>query len=313
MSLSIEEKYDLITRNLQEILGDPEILKQILAKRPLKIYWGTAPTGRIHIGYFVQLLKIADYLKAGCEVTILIADLHAFLDNLKSSWDELNKRSTYYIEIIKESLKSLNVNTEKLKFVRGTDFQLSKEYTMDVYKINSITTLSDAKHSGAEVVKQTNNPVMTSLLYSSLQSLDEEYLDVDAETSGIDQRKIFVYARKYLPRIGYRKRFHFMTPMVPGLRIIKNLEEKEIKKENLEELKEKIFKSLDKCDTKELLHEKLDEFLVEMKRSKDKTKNEIADKMSASKLDSKIDILDSKGSIRKKINRFRNRLCPRRS
>jgi tyrosyl-tRNA synthetase len=26
---------------------------------------------------------VADFLKAGCEVTILFADLHAFLDNMK--------------------------------------------------------------------------------------------------------------------------------------------------------------------------------------------------------------------------------------
>jgi tyrosyl-tRNA synthetase len=31
-------------------------------------------------------------------------------------------------------LKSLDVPLEKLRFIRGTDYQLSKEYTLDVYK-----------------------------------------------------------------------------------------------------------------------------------------------------------------------------------
>jgi len=31
-------------------------------------------------------------------------------------------------------LTSLQVPIEKLKFVRGTEYQLSKEYTLDVYK-----------------------------------------------------------------------------------------------------------------------------------------------------------------------------------
>lgn len=94
--LSPEDKLDLITRNLQvgqsnrhgrrqlhlsatwphqylehvhqqEVLGE-EKLKQVLQERELKVYWGTATTGRPHVAYFVPMSKIADFLKAGCEV-----------------------------------------------------------------------------------------------------------------------------------------------------------------------------------------------------------------------------------------------------
>lgn len=33
----------------------------------------------------------------------------------------------------------------------------------------------------------------------------------------LPQRKIFVFAEEYLPRLGYKKRAHLMNPMVPGL------------------------------------------------------------------------------------------------
>lgn len=66
--LSPEQKYELITRNLQEVLGGEEILK-ILNERDLKLYWGTAPTGKPHIGYYVPMSKIADFLTAGVEVS----------------------------------------------------------------------------------------------------------------------------------------------------------------------------------------------------------------------------------------------------
>lgn len=36
---------------------------------------GTATTGRPHCGYFVPSIKIAQYLAAGCDVTILLADI----------------------------------------------------------------------------------------------------------------------------------------------------------------------------------------------------------------------------------------------
>jgi len=46
-----------------------------------------------------------------------------------------------------------------------------------------------------------------------LQALDEEYLKVDAQFGGVDQRKIFTFSEKYLPQLGYGKRIHLMNPM----------------------------------------------------------------------------------------------------
>lgn len=139
----------------QEVLGEDK-LSAILKEREVKIYWGTATTGKPHVAYFVPMSKIADFLKAGCEVrgrgglshpgggfvatlrvpdpvsvppcqvTILFADLHAYLDNMKAPWELLELRTRYYENVIKAMLESIGVPLEKLKFVRGTDYQLSK-------------------------------------------------------------------------------------------------------------------------------------------------------------------------------------------
>ncbi|KAJ9584408.1 hypothetical protein L9F63_021246, partial [Diploptera punctata] len=215
-NLTSEEKYKYISRNLHEILGEDK-LKTLLKERDIKIYWGTATTGKPHIAYFVPMTKIADFLRAGCEVTILFADLHAYLDNMKAPWELLALRSEYYEHVIKAMLTSINVPLGKLKFVKGTDYQLSREYTLDVYRLSSVITEHDAKKAGAEVVKQVEHPLLSGLLYPGLQSLDEEYLHIDAQFGGVDQRKIFTFAEKYLPQLGYAKRIHLMNPMVPGL------------------------------------------------------------------------------------------------
>ena len=183
LSMSKAEKKALIVRNLQEVLGDDRIDK-VLAERDLKIYWGTATTGKPHIAYFVAMSKIADFLNAGCEVTILFADLHAYLDNMKAPWELLKLRTEYYEHSIKAMLESLGVPLDKLKFIRGTDYQLSKEYTMDVYRLSSLVTEHDARKAGAEVVKQSQHPLLSGLLYPGLQALDEEYLKCDAQFGG---------------------------------------------------------------------------------------------------------------------------------
>merc|ERR1711868_106679 len=151
-TLSVPEKKKIMFRNLQEVLGEDRI-DEILKTRDLKIYWGTATTGKPHIAYFVPMSKIADFLAAGCEVTILFADLHAYLDNMKAPWDLLKHRTEYYEQAIQGMLESIGVPLDKLKFVRGTEYQLSKEYTLDVYRLASLVTQHDAKKAGAEVVK----------------------------------------------------------------------------------------------------------------------------------------------------------------
>jgi tyrosyl-tRNA synthetase len=216
VSSEIQLKIDIINRHLQELIGD-EDLKRILSERNLKVYWGTAPTGRPSIGYFLPMIKVSDLLKTGAEVTILLANIHAYLDNMKSSWEVLEYRLEYYQLLIKSILQRLGTPLENLKFITGTDYQLTPDYTLDMYKIATMTTVASVKGAGAEVVKQVDNPVLGGMLYPILQALDEEYLNVDAQLGGIDQRKIFMFAREYLPKLGYKKRIHMLHPLIPGL------------------------------------------------------------------------------------------------
>lgn len=108
-------------------------------------------------------------------------------------------------------------DVKKLKFVLGSSYQRNPEYCMDLYKMAAVVSEHDAKKAGAEVVKQTGNAPLSGLLYPILQVLDEQYLDVDVQFGGVDQRKLFTAAKEWLPKLGYRQRAHIMNPMVPGL------------------------------------------------------------------------------------------------
>jgi len=212
--MSVEERLTLVTRNLQEVIGENE-LKEKLSQKEFSVYWGTMPTGSISIAYFFPMMKVADFLKAGLRVKILLADLHAALDSVP--WEILEKRYKYYERMITLILETIGVDTKKLEFVKGSDLQLQKGYFHDLLKLSTTTTINDAKHSAAEVVKLGDNPKMSGIIYPLMQALDEEYLKVDAQFGGVDQRKIMVYAREYLPKIGYKPRIELMNPMIRGL------------------------------------------------------------------------------------------------
>lgn len=114
-------------------------------------------------------------------------------------------------------LESVGVSTEKLQFVLGRSYQKSPQYIIDVYKLSSLVSEHDAKKAGAEIVKQSDNAPLSGLLYPILQCLDEEHLSVDAQFGGLDQRKLFIAAKEWLPKIGYKQRAHLINPLIPGL------------------------------------------------------------------------------------------------
>ena len=113
--------------------------------------------------------------------------MHAFLDNLKAPLDLVSHRTKYYECILQAVFSSLGIPTSKLTFVKGSDYQLNRDYTLDCYKLSTLVTEHDAKKAGAEVVKQVESPLLSGLLYPGLQALDEQYLGVDFQFGGVDQ------------------------------------------------------------------------------------------------------------------------------
>lgn len=215
--MDAQEKFELIKRNTEEIVQEDELLKLLKTKKKPVAYIGNAPTGRIHIGYFFWLSKVADFLKAGLTFKILLADIHAHLDDQKAPWELLDYRVEYYKEVFTGMLEALKIDTKNLEFVRGSDFQLQKDYTLDMYRLSAINTFSRCKRAASEVVRFGDQPKLSGFIYPILQTLDEQYLDVDIQFGGMDQRKILMFARENLPKIGYKQRIEIMNPMMPGL------------------------------------------------------------------------------------------------
>lgn len=211
-------RLELIKRNTEEIVTDDELEKLLKEKKQPSAYIGMACTGKIHIGYFVPIIKIRDFLKAGFKFKILIADLHAHLDDRKAPFELLDKRVRYYKEVLTAMLKSVKVDIKNLEFVKGSDFQLERDYVRDMLRLSAWNTLTRCRRAAAEVVRFGDEPKLSGFIYPIMQALDEEYLKVDCQYGGIDQRKLLMFARENLPKLGYKPRIEIMTPMLPGLK-----------------------------------------------------------------------------------------------
>lgn len=58
---------------------------------------------------------------------------------MKAPWELLELRVQYYEQVIKAMLESIGVPLDKLKFVKGTDYQLSRSVLVQL--LLSVATL----------------------------------------------------------------------------------------------------------------------------------------------------------------------------
>jgi hypothetical protein len=132
-----------------------------------------------------------------------------------------------------EVVKQVRIFIFKLKFLnfyfyviicRPSDSTVSEDAGIEPKTVATLALTARCAritHVPTKYTVQVSHPLLSGLLYPGLQALDEEYLGVDAQFGGVDQRKIFTYAEKYLPSLGYAKRAHLMNPMVPGTVLMK--------------------------------------------------------------------------------------------
>jgi len=210
------DRLDLVTRHTAEVVTEAE-LESLLAEGSPSAYIGYAPTGEMHIGHFTTMRKLADFLRAGVDVTVLVADLHAHLDDEKSPFELLDARSTYYRIAIEGMIDAAGGNPEEVEFVRGTDFELDEEYALELYRMLAETTISRAQRAASEVVRESESPNLGGLVYPLMQSLDVKALEADIAYGGIDQRGIYMLSREILPDHGWTEPVCVFAPLLAGL------------------------------------------------------------------------------------------------
>jgi tyrosyl-tRNA synthetase len=215
--MNTAERLDLVSRHTEEVVTEDELADLLEDDSDTSAYIGYAPTGEMHIGHFTTMRKLADFLNAGLEVTVLIADLHAHLDDEKSPFDLLDARSEYYQVAIEAMIDAAGADAEDVTFVQGTDFELGEEYSLELYRMAAETSIARSQRAASEVVRESESPKLGGLLYPLMQNLDVRALEADIAYGGVDQRGIYMLGREILPDHGWKAPICIFAPLVSGL------------------------------------------------------------------------------------------------
>src|SRR3989344_3058688 len=119
-----EEKFNLITRNLEETLTPEELKTLIESGAPLKHYIGLEISGKVHLGTgFAVMLKIKDLQEAGVQTTILLADWHTWLNKKLDGTLETATRMAreYFEEGMKAAALCVGADPNKIEFILGNE------------------------------------------------------------------------------------------------------------------------------------------------------------------------------------------------
>ena len=204
------EKFNLITQGLEEVLTEQDLKKLLAKKVPLKHYIGFEISGKVHVGTgLVAMKKVKDFADAGIAPTIFLADWHSWInEKLDGSLQTIKKVALgYFTEAIKASFVCVGGNPKKLNFLLGSDLYVkTKDYWASVVKIADAITLSRAVRSITIMGREETQDIsLAKLFYPAMQAADIFALGANIAHAGMDQRKIHVIARAVAEKLGYEK------------------------------------------------------------------------------------------------------------
>jgi tyrosyl-tRNA synthetase len=198
--MDIPKRIDLIKRGTEEVLTEEDLRLYLEKGIQLNHYIGFEISGKIHLGTgIICMSKIKDFLDAGVNCSIFLADLHSWInDKLGGDREKIQKIALgYFKEGLKACLKSVRADPEKVKFTLGTDLYHNNDAYWETFiDVCKNTTLSRMLRSITIMGRKMGEGVdFAKLLYPAMQVADIFIQNVNLAHAGYDQRKAHVIAR----------------------------------------------------------------------------------------------------------------------
>ena len=199
--MDADKRFELITKNTEEVLVQEELKKLIENNTKLKHYIGFEISGRIHLGTGLMTgLKIADFQKAGVECSCYLATWHAWINNKLGGNLDLIKGvgSKYFEEGLKISIDIMGGDSSKVKFITGDElYHNNDNYWRTVIEVSKNITLNRALKSITILGRKEGESVsFAQLIYPPMQVADIYIQGLNIAHAGMDQRKAHVIARE---------------------------------------------------------------------------------------------------------------------
>jgi tyrosyl-tRNA synthetase len=216
--MDLDVRVALVSRNAREVLVPEEVRTLLETNEHPRAYIGFEPSGQLTVGHLVCARKMRDLEEAGCELTVFLADWHAWInDKLGGSLDRIQAAGRY----MEAGFRSLGVGgSERTRFRWAHDLVGSAGYWERVIRVAKATSLARAKRAMTIMGRKEDEAQVdvAKLYYPSMQAADIFELPVEIAYAGMDQRRAHVLAREVAQHYGWTVPVAVHTPLISSLK-----------------------------------------------------------------------------------------------
>jgi len=231
--MDVTEKVALIEKPpTEEIITKEELIELLKTNSKPKHYIGLEISGFLHLGSLLTTgYKINDFIKAGIDCTVFLADWHTIInEKLGGNEENISKVSEYYKEAFETVCPGVHVKMGSELYAE----EQSEGYWRDLIRFTKHMSLARTMRTLTIMGRseKEENIDLAKLLYPPMQALDIHYLDVDIAHAGMDQRKIHMLVRDIFPKMGWKVPVAIHHKLLPGLTKPYLLKESKMSKTN---------------------------------------------------------------------------------
>ena len=202
-----------ILRGVAECVTEDELDGLLLSKDTPKAYVGFEPSGLLHAGSLVPMLKCRDLIESGFQVTILLADWHGYInDKLGGDWENLRAGVEYQRQMF-------SVFCPGVQFKTASELVKSDGYWEMVLRVSKASSLKRMRRALSIMGRgeEDGDKDMSKFFYPAMQATDIYALDVDLALGGMDQRHAHMLARDAADKLKLSKPIALHTPLLGSL------------------------------------------------------------------------------------------------
>ncbi len=215
--MDLEARVDRVSRHAAEVLT-PDDLRALLAShdRP-RAYIGFEPSGVLTVAHLITARKILDLAEAGCDVTVFLADWHAWInDKLGGDLARIQASGRY----MEAGFTALGADPARVRYRWAHELVGASDYWARVVRVAKVTSVTRTKRAMSILGRSEAEGALdtSKMFYPAMQAADIFELPVDIAYAGMDQRRAHVLAREVAHHYGWEAPVAVHTPLLSSLK-----------------------------------------------------------------------------------------------
>ncbi len=206
---------EIVTRNMVELVTEEEIRSMDFPSA--KVYQGFEPSGLPHLGTGVLWpRKLTDIASTGADVTVLLADWHAMInDKLGGDMERIRASG----EIFRDSMKAMGL-ADSVKFLWASELVNNGTYLGTLLRVAKSSTRSRIVRA-LPIMGRKEEDVerdFSKFIYPLMQVTDIIEMDIDLALGAMDQRHAHMLCRDIQDKMNLKKTSAMHGPLLGSLK-----------------------------------------------------------------------------------------------